>query len=275
MSGANFSIIVTYESQYSPKLAYNPVTNQYLIVWTEGRFNDVYGRLVNADGSLSGSEFPISSAANHQVEPEIVYNPSSNQFLVVSYDDRLVELDWDIYGQFVNSDGSLSGANFPISTAMDDQSRPVVAYNSADNQYLVVWQDERNTDTGYDVYARVVNADGTMGGSDFPISTDDAKQLAADIAYAPASNRFLVVWEHGPVIYGRLVNADTTFAGPEFLVAPRKYTRTVIDPAVGYDPCTDPQKLDRSDSSHRICPKGEIQWQSDGNSHRSSRPRWC
>ncbi|MGD2148223.1 MAG: right-handed parallel beta-helix repeat-containing protein, partial [Anaerolineae bacterium] len=39
--------------------------------------------------------------------------------------------------------------------------------------------------------------------------------------------------------------------------------------------CTDPQKLDRSDSSHRLCPKGETEWQSDGDSHPSSRPRWC
>jgi hypothetical protein len=39
--------------------------------------------------------------------------------------------------------------------------------------------------------------------------------------------------------------------------------------------CTDPRKLDRYDSSHRICPEGETQWQSDGSSHPSSRPRWC
>jgi hypothetical protein len=39
--------------------------------------------------------------------------------------------------------------------------------------------------------------------------------------------------------------------------------------------CTDPRKLDRYDSSHRICPKGETQWENDGSSHPSSRPRWC
>ena len=36
--------------------------------------------------------------------------------------------------------------------------------------------------------------------------------------------------------------------------------------------CSDPKKLDRNDSSSRICPKGETQCQSDGHSHRSSRP---
>ena len=36
--------------------------------------------------------------------------------------------------------------------------------------------------------------------------------------------------------------------------------------------CSDPQKLDRYDSSSRICPKGETECQSDEGSRRSSRP---
>ena len=40
--------------------------------------------------------------------------------------------------------------------------------------------------------------------------------------------------------------------------------------------CSDPQKLDRYDSSSRIClEKGETGCQSDEHSHRSSRPGWC
>jgi len=39
--------------------------------------------------------------------------------------------------------------------------------------------------------------------------------------------------------------------------------------------CSDPQKLDRCDSSSRISPKkGDTRCQSEEHTHRSSRPRW-
>jgi hypothetical protein len=47
------------------------------------------------------------------------------------------------------------------------------------------------------------------------------------------------VWEHDSVIYGRLVNADKSFTGPEFKIAWSEGSRTVRDPAVGYDPQSD------------------------------------
>jgi hypothetical protein len=133
MSGANFSITLADDWQRSPKPAYIQATNKYLVVWEDQRDNDIYGRLVNANGTLSGSAFPIAAAAEYQWNPDVVYNATSNQLLVVFDDDRLVSGDNDIYGQLVNSDGSLSGANITISFPSADQLLPAVAHNSADN----------------------------------------------------------------------------------------------------------------------------------------------
>lgn len=65
----------------------------------------------------------------------------------------LVDGEFEIFGQLLNADGSESGTNdFRISDmgpdgdiSFDASSPPAVAYNSAANQYLVVWQGDDDT----------------------------------------------------------------------------------------------------------------------------------
>jgi hypothetical protein len=236
MSGINVPISTAADWQRDPKPAYNSVTDKYIVVWEDWRHDPddaIYAQMVNANGSKSGTEFIISNAANDQSNPDIVYNSISNQFLVVFDDDRLVEYDYDIYGKLLNGDGTPSGADFPISTPSENQLLPVAAYNSTDNQYLVVWWDKRNPTTSADIYARLVNANGSMAGADFPIADSSSDQTMPDVAYDPSSNQFLVVWEQNSRIYGRLVRADKSFVGPEFQIA--SSSGSLSDPAVGFD----------------------------------------
>jgi len=248
LSGMNFPISEAGEWQRDPKPAYNPVTDQYLVVWEDWRndSDDIYAQFVKGDGSLVGSEFTISSASNDQSSPDIVYNPSSNQFLIVFDDDRLVQYDYDIYGQIVKADGSSSGPDFPIATSADDQLLPVVAYNDIDHKFLVVWEDQQNPTTEPDIYARLLNADGTMAGPVFSISTSDAEQTTPDVAYNSTDNQFLVVWKHDTEIYGRLVLAEKSFLGAEFLIATS--SGILSDPAVGFDDNTDQYLVAWSDN---------------------------
>ena len=72
--------------------------------------------------------FPISDISYAQSRPGLASNSSANQFLVVWEDSR--GSGWsEIYGQLVNGDGTMSGANFPI-TFVDDYLRyPKTVYN--------------------------------------------------------------------------------------------------------------------------------------------------
>ena len=237
MSGINFAINDENDWQRGPKAAYNPVTGQYLVVWEDQTddLDDIDGQLVNADGSLQGSKLTISAAKNDQSNPEIAYNSAANEYLVVFDDDRLVEYDYDIYAVLVNANGAVSGGDFPIAADAESQLLPVVAYNSRDNEYLVVWWDERSGSNA-EVYARVVNADGSMDGSDFLVASPGANLVNPDVAYDQSKNQYLVVWEVGTRIYGRLIKADKTFVGPEFKIG--SGSSGVSDPAVGYDSST-------------------------------------
>ena len=51
---------------------------------------------------------------------------------------------------------------FRISDIPYLQDNPAIAYNSTNNQYLVVWEDWRGAGAGTDIYAQIVNSDSTM-----------------------------------------------------------------------------------------------------------------
>jgi hypothetical protein len=86
-------------------------TRQYLVVYE--RSGDIYGQFVDENANAVGTEFVICNETHIQARPSVSYNSSTNQYLVV-WEDVRSGTNWDIYGQLVNADGSLSGGNFLI-----------------------------------------------------------------------------------------------------------------------------------------------------------------
>jgi len=170
---------------------------------------------------LIEDDFRISGlcATHWNGEPAVAYNSTDNQYLVVWTDERKYDSRrYDIYGQRIAANGAPLGNDFRISGrgATDDDWDPAVAYNSTDNQYLVVWTDERNYLTReLDIYGRKVAADGTHVGNDFRIGGRKAiyDSDVSAVAYNSTWNQHMVVWsdardalERSDDIYGRRVS---------------------------------------------------------------------
>ncbi|MFB0518344.1 MAG: hypothetical protein ACETWC_03570, partial [Acidobacteriota bacterium] len=152
----NFPISNRSGYQEESSVAYNPSHNNYLVVWADSPYSGIGAQIVSADGTLSGTNFPIVSALNYQRAPSVAYNSKVDTYLVVWHDTRMG--NYDIYGRWVKADGSLSGENFPISSAAEDQQYPVVAYNSTYSNLKVAWQDKRNYSTnGWDIYGQLLS----------------------------------------------------------------------------------------------------------------------
>ncbi|MEW6714632.1 MAG: hypothetical protein AB1306_06035 [Nitrospirota bacterium] len=240
LSGGNFPISTAANEQWGSSVAYNSSTNQYLVVWDDDRSvtnSDIYGQLVNANGTLSGGNFPISTAVNEQWGSSVAYNSSTNQYLVV-WNDLRSGTNWDIYGQLLNANGSLSGGNFPISTAVNGQYIPSVAYNSSANQYLVVWDDYRSG-TNLDIYGQLLNANGTLSGGDFPISTAAYNQWGSSATYNSSTNQYLIVWsdERNGIntdIYGQYLTGAGALTGGDFLIVNNAFgPHAVVNSIIG------------------------------------------
>lgn len=136
-------------------------------------------------------------------EPDVVYNSVWNEYFIV-YVSEEVPGRTAIYGQRLSEAGGVIGGPIQIwgySDANDeiDSSRkefPVVAYNSKDDYYMVVWEyDFQGDGSDYDVVGRKVNSDGTMPETAVMISYSWGRDDSPHMAYSPVDNAFVLVHE--------------------------------------------------------------------------------
>jgi hypothetical protein len=103
--------------------------------------------------------------------------------------------DWDIYGRLIDSNGVPSGSDFGISYDGSQQRQaPDVAYNSNNNEYLVVYEYTYSS-VDHDIYAQRVAANGSLIGGNFAVESPSDYDANPAIAYNSTRNEYLVVWQ--------------------------------------------------------------------------------
>jgi len=207
--------------QLYPDVAYSAYGDQWLVVWEDHRAGgtnyDIYGQRVAADGSVAGHALTIYNPPQEQAYPAAASSSTGDGFLVVFTDFAA----FDIAGRLVLPDGGVRSLLITVSLPVDDQQQAAIAYNSQDDEYLVVWHDQRAGN--YDVYGQRVAADGSLPDYTFPICTDAANQLNPAVAYNLDANQYLVVWDDrrddDGDLYGQIVDADGDLLGGEVPIA--------------------------------------------------------
>lgn len=136
----------------SPSLAVNPNdSGKLLITWEEQGDADynILGQLMSLSNFDSyGSTIKVSTAVGHQSNPATSFDNANGRFMVVWEDARNESANisnMDIYSQFIDPQGNLSGGNSIITVASGNQVRPAVAFG--DNRFrdfLVIWKDGRD-----------------------------------------------------------------------------------------------------------------------------------
>ena len=228
-----------------PAVAYNHVANQYLVVWSgdEGTAPlvdnemDIWGQTLDASAEKVGSQFKISSmgavgsADWDAYAPDLAFNGSMVpvQFLVVWHGDDSTDNEYEIWAQRVLSSGGLLGAEVQVSEAGTpgvtsvSALRPAVAYDSVDNEYLVVWDADVYFDELQDIFGQRLDAEtlAEVGADDFFISNpgdglnESYDALRPDVSYDSIGNEYFVVWQDDEIavgefeIWGQRVNAST------------------------------------------------------------------
>ena len=218
LQSTNFSISIAARDQYFPAAA-SDTRDEFLVVWQDSRHGswDIYGQRVSNEGTLSGDELTISTAASDQRFPSLAYG---GKYLIVWQDHR--NGNWDIYGQCISSGGE-QGSSFPITTAPDSQERPDVVYNSAKDEYLVIWQDYRRGN--WDIYGHRVSGQCSPLGDEFPVSQEPERQWYPALAYNSGENQYLAVWwDHrnaatGGDIYGQRLSPGGESLGDDFPIS--------------------------------------------------------
>lgn len=231
---------IFFSGAYYPAIAHDPINGRYLAVYLKVKVGHpdaggkgdsrLYGVFIDSNGSSAGNEFLISGDPAYYYCPAIVFDYTHGQYLVIWNSDD------NIFVQFINSDGSLSGTRLTMTNeAITPCGRcAAVSYSDTTQKFLVAWG-AKNLANHDSLYAQLLNADGSFAGSRLAVSDDGASPASPSIAYDEQLQRFLVVWDSADYlqIKGRMINPDGTFVANEFPIS--SATGTHWFPTVAYN----------------------------------------
>lgn len=193
MVGGQIEICTDALVNLQPEVAYNSNHDEYLVVWVarqDKATNDIWARRINADGSfVEAGSFNVATAAEESREdPAVVYNPIQDEYLVaytIWYTGSTYTSD--ILATRVSWDGSWTSGEITISSDADEQVTPAVAYNSVDDEYLVVYSNQWASGR-IDMYAqRVRGSDGALLSQNTVASDLLLARNMPSVAYSPAA----------------------------------------------------------------------------------------
>jgi hypothetical protein len=224
----NFPLTIAKGSQTHPAIAANTQTKEFFVVWEDARSSsntDIYGQLVQSDGTLSKLNFKVTQTPGSHFHPAVACNSTNGQYFVV-WEDQSNKGYMPIYGQFFDKYGSTLGTNFCVTDpgVYVDCLRPSLAYNPNQNEFLLVWEDWTDATNINIGGQRVDITTGKILGSKIAISTANYGQKYPQIAYNALDNIYLVAWEDyrnpmtGPDIYGQFVENNGTLSGANFAI---------------------------------------------------------
>jgi hypothetical protein len=215
--------------EIAPALTYNSgFMRTYAAVWqrnTTGSNTYIYARLVDWNGQLNGNPVRVSPFFGTNVDPDIVYNPDNDQYLVV-----YARTTTGIYGRVLNNTLSTVGSEIIIAEGAGSYASPAVAYSTGSGSYLVTWTLSGGGVQG--IQARAVTNTGTVVPTLLDVSGLNTRAPAfSDVAWSAPLNRFLVVWQMiAPLrtdmnVYGQVVGLSAGTLVP----VPIGTTLTIFD----------------------------------------------
>lgn len=145
------------EDRHKPALAYNFGTDEYLVVYE--RDNDIAGTIVEEHGFPVVTEFAIAGGSDTHTRPSVA--AALNRYFVTwSTDDHVYDVN--VLGRMVNRAGTVDFNTVEVATVSSGASLySDVTYNFHENNFLVVLQQEYDTDV-FAILGQTVNLDKSM-----------------------------------------------------------------------------------------------------------------
>lgn len=193
---------------YLSSAVFDENNSRFLVTWFYD--NHGYGRLINSDGSLYGSEIAICSVSSSSYS-SLSFDPINGRFL------QAIWRDFFIRGQLIDAEGNLFGNEFQISppeNAPDTNPYFSVVFDTVKNKFLVVGSTSLDNEyISHGIYGQLLNPDGSLSGSYFRI-LDTGENVSHTGSYSGLHATLGSAATGSLVIYGDCPNLQT--AGYDF-----------------------------------------------------------
>jgi hypothetical protein len=189
----------------------------YIVVWSDSRFSGYESRLVatrvTPQGVVLDTGNCVGSAGDQgEYAPDIAFD--NDQCLAIWYNTHE---PFGVFGRFVDSSAQPQGPLIEIApTAVNGNINPRLEFDN--NNYLIVWSDQRFEGTDFDIYGQRISSQGVLLGDKITIATGQEHQMYPDLTFDGSD--FCVVWsENDNQIRGQWVSTSGHLIGTNFLIS--------------------------------------------------------
>ena len=204
----------------APQIAYNYVTNEYIITWAETGYNIRFQRL-----SKYGEKIGVNTTANQKFNtntnsPSVAVDNQGN-FLITWYSDypnfgpiipyfRI----FDKNGNAITGQKELITGNYSANSIGSDQR----AASDTSGNFIIVWSSYLNNHSL--IMMQIINSDGQFISDNIIVSNqnDSAVNTFPGIA-STKDGSYLIYWSSDNDLKGRIYNITNGFTAPPFTIS--------------------------------------------------------
>ena len=180
-------------AEWIPRISYNSVDDEFLVVWTEQGVREqdgpsLYGIAAQRFSSLGEKIASSFGPAGDPVEKIILlptpeYNMFSNEYLIAY---TTTGVGFDQFGTIIDSTGTIMKEPFPISQQTKSQMHSTVAFNTLEKQYFVVYNSSESGSP--DIKGVILDENGIPVTDELMINDTEGDQYNPYIVYNPRDN---------------------------------------------------------------------------------------
>lgn len=184
--------------QLKPAVAID-ANGKFVVAWEDdnngnGLFQILAARF-SANGVKQGSDFTVNTSGDGQQRTPAIGMNAEGRFVISWEDDSDGNGNYQVRAARYNPSGIKQGNDIAVNTVSAGQQKApaVTVYPSGD--FVIVWQDDQDTNGFYQILGRGFNAGGTQKFADEAINTSDNGQHKKPAIGCDNQGNFIVVWE--------------------------------------------------------------------------------
>ncbi|MDD3906380.1 MAG: DUF1573 domain-containing protein [Candidatus Omnitrophica bacterium] len=198
--GSSVNIANSSNNEDNVAEVYNSTSSQFFVVYENdvsgnGSNIDIYGQFISASGQPAGSAFPIFNSGYIENKPQVAWNSTTNQYMVVCQYTNSSGIT-QIAEQRVSAAGALVGGPVTINSLINSpgvaEITPSIVYNSTENKYLIAYASNYAGNGTNDLILIILDANGNcVVGKDYSYYPNTIQN--PKVVFNSQTNQYLVV----------------------------------------------------------------------------------